>query len=233
MILKHLEAIQQHFREWYPKEGCGVIGVVKGKSKWFPCENLAMQDEDFVINPDDFNKANMESDIIGIVHSHVHGSPQPSYNDVKHCNALGIPYYIFSYPNMELEMLRPRRVINELAGREYEFGIFDCLEAVRDHYSQKLNIELRKREPYLDDWWEKGEDYFTAKHIKEWGFKPVDNLKENDVLIFNMGASVGTHCGVYLYDDIFFHHAVNRLSCKENLYPLWKKHLTGIYRYVA
>ena len=48
MILKHLEAIQQHFREWYPKEGCGVIGVVKGKSKWFPCENLAMQDEDFI-----------------------------------------------------------------------------------------------------------------------------------------------------------------------------------------
>ena len=28
-----------------------------------------------------------------------------------------------------------------------------------------------------------------------------------------------------------FHHAENRLSCRESLYPFWAKHLTGIYRY--
>jgi cell wall-associated NlpC family hydrolase len=50
-------------------------------------------------------------------------------------------------------------------------------------------------------------------------------------LIFTMGANVPNHCGVYTGNDIFFHHAVNRLSCRENLYPLWKKYLTGIYRY--
>ena len=230
-MIQHLSAIEDHFRSWYPKEGCGVIGVVKGKSKWFPCENLAEQKEDFVMNTEDFHNASLESDVIAIVHSHVDSSPEPSYNDRKYCNALGIPYYIFSYPNMELEILKPRKVVNELAGREYEFGIFDCLEAIRDFYSQKLKINLKKREPYLDDWWEKGEDYFTPEHIKEWGFHQVEDLKENDVLIFSMGAKIGTHCGVYLDDDIFFHHAVNRLSCKENLYPLWKKHLTGIYRY--
>ena len=58
MIVKHLEVIEKHFKKWYPKEGCGIIGVVKGKSKWFPCENLAEEEEDFVINPDDFNRAN-------------------------------------------------------------------------------------------------------------------------------------------------------------------------------
>ena len=230
-MIQHLSAIEDHFRSWYPKEGCGVIGVVKGKSKWFPCENLAEEEEDFVMNPDDFHRVSLKSDVIAIVHSHIHSSPEPSYNDIKYCNALGIPYYIFSYPNMELEILKPKKVVNELAGREYEFGIFDCLEAVRDFYSQKLSINLKRREAYLDDWWEHGEDYFTPEHIKEWGFHQVEDLKENDVLIFSMGAKIGTHCGVYLDEDIFFHHAVNRLSCKENLYPLWKKHLTGIYRY--
>jgi len=230
-MIQHLETIERHFDECYPKEGCGVLGVVKGKSKWFPCENLAEEDEDFILNSDDFYKISLESDIIGIVHNHINGSAKPSENDRKYCNAIGIPYYIFSYPNMELEILKPRKVVNELAGREYSFGIFDCLEAVRDFYSQKLNIELRKREVYLDDWWDQGKDYFTPEHLNKWGFQPVDDLKENDVLIFSMGAVVGTHCGVYLYDDIFFHHAVNRLSCKENLYPLWKKHLSGIYRY--
>ena len=201
-MIKHLSEIEEHFKDCYPKEGCGIVGVVKGKSKWFPCENLAEEEEHFVMNPEDFNRINATSDIIGIVHNHIHSSPEPSLNDIKHCNVMGIPYYIFSYPNMELEILKPKTVINKLAGREYEFGIFDCLEAVRDFYSQKLNIELRRREAYLDDWWEKGEDYFTAEHIKEWGFKPVNDLKENDILIFTMGASIGTHCGVYLYDDI-------------------------------
>ena len=195
-MIQHLSAIEDHFRSWYPKEGCGVIGVVKGKSKWFPCENLAEEEEDFVMNPDDFHIANLKSDVIAIVHSHIHSSPEPSYNDIKYCNALGIPYYIFSYPNMELEILKPKKVVNELAGREYEFGIFDCLEAVRDFYSQKLNINLKRREAYLDDWWEHGEDYFTPEHIKEWGFHQVEDLKENDVLIFSMGAKIGTHCGV-------------------------------------
>ncbi len=230
-MIRHLSNIEDHFRSSYPKEGCGVIGIVKGKSKWFPCENLAMEEEDFVMSPEDFHNASLKSDIIAIVHNHINGPPEPSENDRKYCNAIGIPYYIFSYPDMELEILKPRKIVNELAGREYEFGIFDCLEAVRDFYSQKLNIKLKKREPYLDDWWEKDKDYFTSEHIKEWGFKPVDELKEHDILIFSMGADIGTHCGVYLYDDIFFHHAVNRLSCKENLYPLWKKHLSGIYRY--
>ena len=230
-MIQHLENIEKHFEVCHPKEGCCILGVVKGKSKWFPCENLAEEDEDFILNSDDFYKISLESDIIAIVHNHINGSPKPSENDRKHCNAIGIPYYIFSYPNMELEILKPRNAVNELAGREYSFGIFDCLTAVRDFYSQKLNIELRKREVYLDDWWEHGKDYFTPEHLNTWGFQPVDDLKENDVLIFSMGADVGTHCGVYLYDDVFFHHAVNRLSCKENIYPLWKKHLSGIYRY--
>ena len=58
-------------------------------------------------------------------------------------------------------------------------------------------------------------------------------MKENDVIIFTINASVGNHCGVYLGDDLFFHHAENRISCRENLYPFWKKHISGVYRYAA
>lgn len=228
-----IEEIREHFEREYPREACGIIGIVKGKKKYFPCTNLAESDEDFVLDPTDYIRVKKQADIFAIVHNHVEASNAPSENDIKYCDSLGVPYYIFSYPIMELNIVQPRHLVNPLIGRDYEFGKYDCLEAVRDYYSQNLNIELQKRFPYLDNWWEQGHNYFTESHIKEWGFYKVEDLKPNDILIFTMGALVPTHCGVYIDNDIFFHHAVNRISCRENLYPLWKKHLTGIYRYAA
>ena len=131
MILKHLEAIQQHFREWYPKEGCGVIGVVKGKSKWFPCKNVAEDDDDFVIDSKDYIKASYQGDIVAVVHSHPDASPEPSETDVKQCNGLNLDYYIISIPEIQLEHLKPNRKDLPLIGREYEFGVTDCFSLVQ------------------------------------------------------------------------------------------------------
>ena len=227
-----IEEIREHFSNEYPKEACGIIGIVKGKKQYFPCKNLAEEDEDFVLDPSDYISIKRKADIFAIVHDQVDYTNDASENDKKYCNSLGVPYYIFSYPSMELNILEPEVNVNPLIGREYEFGKFDCLEACRDYYSEELDIQLPKRLlPYVDDWWKLGHDYFTDEHIQEWGFKKVYDLLPNDLLIFTMGSLVGNHCGIYLGNDIFFHHAVNRLSCRENLYPLWKRYLTGIYRY--
>ena len=68
--------------------------------------------------------------------------------------------------------------------------------------------------------------------IESYGYKRVEgNMQPNDVLIFTIRENVPNHCGVYLGDDIFYHHAENRLSCRENLYPFWKQYITGIYRH--
>ena len=32
-----IDEIQAHFEREYPKEGCGIIGIVEGKKEWFPC----------------------------------------------------------------------------------------------------------------------------------------------------------------------------------------------------
>jgi len=226
-----IDEIQEHFRKWYPKEGCGIIGIVKGKKEWFPCDNLADNEEDFILDPKQYIQIRKKADIYAIVHSHPDSSPEPSEHDIKHCNVLGVKYWIFSYPEMDLFELEPKQVFNNLIGREYEFGVYDCLEAGRDYYKKYLNIDLPKRSTYLDDWWEHGHNYFTDEHIKEWGFSKVDKAKPNDLLIFTLGAKVPNHCGIYIGDDVFFHHAANRLSCRESLYPLWIKYLTGIYRY--
>lgn len=225
-----IEEIREHFEAEYPREACGLIGVVKGKKKYFPCENVAEDEDDFIMSSSDYMKYKRSMDIIGIVHNHPDATNEPSNADIDNCNALGIPYYIFSYPDMELNIVEPKINTNPLLGREYSFGVADCFEAMRDWLAVE-NIHIPPRDLFEDDWWLKGLDYFTEENIKNWKHKKVETPKKNDVLIFQINASTPNHCGVYLGNDVFFHHAVNRLSCRESLYPFWIEHIVGIYRY--
>ena len=228
-----IEEIKRHFEKEYPMEGCGVIAVVKGKKRFFPCENLAESNENFILSSKDWFRIKQQADIIAIVHSHPDASNEASQADINNCNAIGLPYYIFSFPDMELNIVEPKRNFTPLLGREYEFGVRDCFEAMRDWLADE-NIHIPPREPFEDDWWEKeGLNYFSEENIPRWGFKKVSEPKKNDLLIFQVEAHIPNHCGVYLGNDIFFHHAVNRLSCRENLYPFWVKHIVGIYRHEA
>lgn len=230
---EYLKDIAEHFKDSYPREGCGLLGVVKGKLKWFPCENIATNEDDFVMDSTQYLEISRKANIVGIVHSHPNRSPEPSITDINYCNALGIKYYIFSYPEMKMHILEPENNTVDLHGRVYEFGKYDCLEAGIDYYKH-IGIELPKRIPFESNWWEKNLNYFTDEYIKTWGFYKVDgNMKQNDLIIFTIRSVVPNHCAVYLGNDIIYHHAENRLSCNENIYPFWKQHVTGVYRYAS
>ena len=232
-MIQFLEEYREHFEANYPREGCGVLGVVHGDLKWFPCTNVAEGDNDFVIDSKEYIAISHKADIVGIVHSHPDATSEPSTTDIKYCNATGIPYYIFSYPEMDLHIQKPEKETKALYGRNYEFGYNDCFEAARDYYLEQ-GLDIPCRPLFEDDWWHKGLDYFTDEYIGTWNFSKVDsNMKKGDLLIFTIQAAVGNHCGVYLGDDMFFHHAENRISTRENLYPFWKKYITGVYRYDA
>ena len=164
------------------------------------------------------------------MHNHPDAENTPSESDIVNCNAIGVPYYIFSYPEMELNIVEPKTNFYPLVGREYKFGQADCFEAMRD-YLLSQNIKIPARAMFEDNWWEKGLDYFNEETISKWGFKKVTSPQKNDLLIFQISEQVGDHCGVYLGNDVFFHHAENRLSCRESLYPFWAKHIIGIYRH--
>lgn len=223
--------IEEHFKKEYPREGCGVIAIVKGKKQWFPCTNIAESDNDFIVSHKEYLEIKKKYDIIAIVHSHVDQSNEPSTQDINSCNALGIPYHIYSYPSMELNIVEPEKNFYPLIGREYDFGVKDCFEAMRDWLAQE-NIFIPSREPFEEAFYEKNLNYFTEDYIVNWNHKKVEGPpQKNDVLIFQINSELANHCGVYLGDQIFYHHAINRLSCRENLHPFWIKYLIGIYRH--
>ena len=65
------EEIEEHFKKEYPKEGCGVIAVVKGKKEWFPITNIATNNDDFIMDSDEYMKVMLTSNIIGLSLIHI------------------------------------------------------------------------------------------------------------------------------------------------------------------
>ena len=221
--------IVKYLFDKYPEEGCGLLVNKRGKSTWIPCENIAEdRKENFVISSTDYIKASLSGDLMAVVHSHPDGLAELSEHDKKTSNFLGVPYIVYSLPEVEKTVYTPEYNRNSFVGREYSFGENDCYSLVRDYYREKLDIILPTT-VFEDDWWEKGFNYFDDL-FEPFGFEKVDTLQENDVIVFRMMAQVPNHCGVYLGEDLFLHHAVNRLSCRESINSVWRKYIVGYYR---
>ena len=115
-----------------------------------------------------------------------------------------------------------------MLGRTYDFGTNDCYSLVRDYYREKLNIELSAIN-FEDNWWNKGLNYFDDLY-EAFGWYEVETPQEHDMIIFSVLSNIPNHCGVYLGEGLFLHHAENRLSCRESIYSGWSKHITRYIR---
>ena len=229
-VLYREDNIYLDLMEVYPQEGCGLLVNKKGKIEWMSCRNVSDNpEESFHIDASDYIKARLQGDIYAIVHSHPDFSCEPSEADKKASDFLGIPYIIYSLPNFEKYEYIPKRLSNELLGRDYNFGTSDCYSLARDYYFQEFNINLPTIQ-FEDDWWEQGLDYF-GDLFENFGFEEVEDPQIGDGILFKVFCNVENHCGIYLGEDIFLHHAVNRLSCRESLHPMWIKHKTRFIRY--
>ena len=77
------EQILQHAQAEQPKECCGVVCVVKGRRRYFPCRNLAATpDEHFVMDPLDYANAEDQGEVVAVIHSHPTMNPKPSEADL-------------------------------------------------------------------------------------------------------------------------------------------------------
>lgn len=221
-----VDNIKSYFKVPQANEPCGALIIVKGKLRFKPLKNSSLVQDTFILDPIEYVSINRNIFIL------IHGHPTdcaPSVHDIAQADLHNIPYMIFNLSNMEYSIYWPKNYLR-LCGRSYNFGIDDCFEACRKWYSIHGVFTPSRNPNWQDDWWLSGQDYI-GEEINKWPFIPTDSMKYGDLLVFTMGADVPNHLGVYLDEDMFFHHAGNRLSCKEELLPMWGKHITGIYRH--
>lgn len=92
------EALCHAFRE-YPRESCGLVVRIGSVNEYFECRNLASENDHFVMDPEDYAKADQLGEIIGLVHSHPDAPALPSQYDIDAQAASGLPWHIVSVPS--------------------------------------------------------------------------------------------------------------------------------------
>ena len=205
-----------HAKEDFPKEAVGLVHVVKGKNRYFKCKNIAeTPDEHFILDPDDYLKAETKGEITAVVHSHPKTSPAPSPADMVACEASGLPWFIVN-PNTETwGSYKPNGFELPYVGREFSHGIVDCYSLVRDFYKREFNLELNDYNR-RDQWWYKGENMYLDNFAKE-GFKEIDisEVGYGDLFLMQLESPVPNHAAIYLDQGIVLHHVQGRLSSRD------------------
>ena len=217
-----------HAKKEDPKESVGVLLNIKGKEKYFPCRNLSMNSNQcFILDPEDYVKADNLGEIIGIVHSHPTTPPDPSEADRVSCEHSNLKWYIVNPKTETWGYCEPCGFKPPLRGRQWVWGLQDCYSLVRDWYKEEKNIELR-------DWKRPTtpEEFLLNPMFEQcaWrtGFRELrsdEKLINGDLLFMSIGSPGLNHVAIFLDGDVLYHLA-DRLSCKEP-YSEWLLKCTG------
>ncbi|MFY4274237.1 C40 family peptidase, partial [Escherichia coli] len=88
-------AILAHARRCAPAESCGFVVRAPEGERYFPCVNISGEPEDyFRMAPEDWLQAEMQGEIVALVHSHPGGLPWLSEADRRLQVQSDLPWWL-------------------------------------------------------------------------------------------------------------------------------------------
>ena len=171
----------------------------------------------FRMSPEDWLQAEMQGEIVALVHSHPRWSARLSEADRRLQVQSDLPWWL---------VCRGRfikfRCVPHLTGRRFEHGVTDCYTLFRDAY-HLAGIEMPDfhRE---DDWWRHGQNLYLD-NLEATGLYqvPLSSAQPGDVLLCCFGSSVPNHAAIYCGDGELLHHIPEQLSKRERYTDKWQR----------
>lgn len=226
--------IEEYLKSKFPLEGCGFILIVKGRLKFFPCENDSLSPQNnFSISPASFLAAEEVGEIYAVVHSHVKAPYTPSPADVASQKIHGYPWLVVGLTDNGplISWLDNKKETPSLYGRQFIWGVFDCFTFIRDWYEQEYGIVIPAAK-YVEKFWEKGEELYLD-NFESAGFVEVSmsEIQYGDIVLLDLVGGVTSHAGVYLGNNTIAHHIEGRLSSRDCYGQFYIDRTTKIVRH--
>ena len=231
-MAKWKEAAIEHALAEAPREACGLVVIAKGRKKYWPCKNLAEDNNFFVLSPDDYAAAEDAGEIIAVFHSHPKASAEPSDADLAACEQSGLPWFIANPGTQAWGECKPSGFKAPLLGREWVWGVQDCWSLTRQWYAESWFLELPDwvrptlqtdfdADPMFDRCWKKA------------GFVEVDrdDIQFGDALLISLNSRGLNHCAVYVGDQLILHHTPGRLSSRDVYGGYYQKNTGRVLRH--
>ncbi len=159
--------------------------------------------------PEDWLQAEMQGEIVALVHSHPGGLPWLSETDRRLQVQSDLPWWLVCRG-----AIHKFRCVPHLTGRRFEYGVTDCYTLFRDAY-HLAGIEMPDFHRG-DDWWRHGQNLYLD-NMEATGFYRValTEAQPGDVLLCCFGSSVPNHAAIYCGDGELLHHIPEQLSKRE------------------
>ena len=166
-----------------------------------------------------------------MVHSHPFANPAPSQADRVGVESSGLPWLIVNPQTGAHTLTLPTGYRAPLLGREFSYGVLDCLALVSDWYAER-GIVLPRCDRMEWNWWEHGKNLFVENFARA-GFEPIPlaDVREGDAFLMQIHSPVPNHCAVYLGNNLMLQHITGKLSSRDVYGGYWMKHTTHALRH--
>ncbi|EPP8853274.1 phage minor tail protein L [Escherichia coli] len=181
----------------------------------------------FRMSPEDWLRAEMQGEIVALVHSHPGGLPWLSEADRRLQVQSDLPWWLVCRGE-----IHKFRSVPHLTGRRFEHGVTDCYTLFRDAY-HLAGIEMPDFHRG-DDWWRHGQNLYLD-NLEATGLYqvPLSAAQPGDVLLCCFGSSVPNHAAIYCGDGELLHHIPEQLSKRERYTDKWQRRTHSLWRHRA